>query len=65
MPPVIGPSVQAKLLGAEAVNAIFGLPPLQIVAVADVVTTGLGFTVTMIVKGIPGHEPVVEVGVTK
>ena len=64
MPPVIVPIIQVKLLGAEAVNAIFGLTPLQIVAVVGVVTTGPGFTVTVIVKGIPGHEPVVEVGVT-
>jgi hypothetical protein len=65
MPPVIVPSTQAKLLGTEAVNAIFGLTPLQIVLVAGVpVTTGPGLTVTVIVKGVPGQEPVVEVGVT-
>lgn len=64
MPPELVPSVQEKLLGIVAANAMFGLVPLQIVAVDDVVTTGAGFTVTVIVSGIPGHVPVVAVGVT-
>jgi hypothetical protein len=64
MPPVIVPIIHVKLLGADAVKLIFGLKPLQIVAIAGVVTTGTGLTVTVIVKGVPGHEPVVEVGVT-
>jgi uncharacterized protein Usg len=63
MLPVIVPIIQVKLLGADAVKLIFGLTPLQIVAVVGVVTTGTGLIVTVIVKGVPGHEPVVEVGV--
>jgi hypothetical protein len=41
-----------------------GPVPLQIIAVLGVVTTGFGFTVTVMVKGVPGQEPDVEVGVT-
>jgi hypothetical protein len=47
--PVIVPIVQLKVLDAEAVRLIFVAPPLQIAAVLAVVTTGLGFTVTVIV----------------
>jgi hypothetical protein len=49
MLPVIVPIVHAKLLGALAVNAMFGLVPLQVLAVLAVVTAGVGLTVTMIV----------------
>jgi hypothetical protein len=49
MPPVIVPIVQEKLLGTLDVNAIFGPVPLQILAVAGLVTVGVGFTVTVIV----------------
>jgi hypothetical protein len=56
--------VQVKLLGAVAVRAIFGPVPLQIFAVAALVTDGFGLTVTVIVKAAPVHVPVVEVGVT-
>jgi hypothetical protein len=49
MLPVIVPTVQVKVLGAEAVNAIFVAVALQITAVFAVVTTGVGFTVTVIV----------------
>jgi hypothetical protein len=49
IPPVIVPMVQAKVLGALAVKAMFGLVPLQIDAVAEFVTVGVGFTVTVIV----------------
>jgi hypothetical protein len=59
------PIVQAKLLGTDAVNPIFVVPPLQILAVFAVVTIGFGLTVTVMVYGFPGHEPVLEVGVTK
>lgn len=48
MLPVIVPTVQVNVLGADAVNAILVAVPLQIAAVFDVVTTGVGFTVTMI-----------------
>jgi hypothetical protein len=46
--PVIVPTVQVKVLGIEDVKLIAGLDPLQVIAVAGVVTTGDGFTVTMI-----------------
>jgi hypothetical protein len=65
IPPVIEPIVHVKLLGEEAVKEIFGPVPLHIVAVPGVVATGVGFTVTVIVKGVPGHEPVADVGVTR
>jgi hypothetical protein len=39
--------VQVKLLGAVAVRAIFGPVPLQIFAVAALVTDGFGLTVTV------------------
>lgn len=49
MLPVIVPTVQVNVLGAEDVNAIFVAVALQIVAVLAVVTTGVGFTVTVMV----------------
>jgi hypothetical protein len=63
IPPVTAPIAQVKLPGTEAVNAILGLVPLQIVVVPAVKTTGAGFTVTVIVWAGPTQEPVVEVGV--
>jgi hypothetical protein len=42
--------VQVKLLGAVAVRAIFVPDPLQIFAVAALVTDGFRLTVTVIVK---------------
>lgn len=62
---VIVPIVQVKLLAALDVNAMFVEAPLQILLVAEFVTAGDGFTVTVIVEGLPAHEPLVEVGVTK
>ena len=65
MPPVIVPIVQVNVLAALAVRPILVVPLLQIAAVLAVVTTGLGFTVTVMVYGAPGHAGVaVEVGVT-
>ena len=64
MPPVIVPIVHVNVLGALAVKLILGPVPLQVVAVLAVVTTGFGFTVTVMVKGVPVHEPDVEVAVT-
>ena len=64
IPPVIVPTVQLKLLGADAVKAIFGPVPLQVEAVLAVVTTGVGFTVTVMVYAGPVQSPVVDVGVT-
>jgi hypothetical protein len=44
MPPVIVPIVQLNVLGALAVKLIFGPVPLQVLAVAELVTAGVGFT---------------------
>jgi hypothetical protein len=49
MPPVIAPIVQVKLLGALDVKVIFGPVPLQMLAAAELVTVGVGLTVTVIV----------------
>ena len=49
MPPVMVPIVQVKLLGTLAVRLTFGPVPLQVAAVLGVVTTGVGFTVTVMV----------------
>jgi len=65
MLPVIVPSVHAKVLCALDVNTIFGPAPLHVLAVALLVTTGVGLTVTTMLYGEPTHEPVVEVGVTR
>ncbi len=62
--PVIVPIVHVNVLATLAVKAMFVPVPLQIVFVAAVVTVGAGFTVTVIVREVPGHEPVIEVGVT-
>jgi hypothetical protein len=64
MPPVMFPIVQLKVEGALEVSVMFGLVALQIVAAGALVTAGVGFTVTVIVKGAPGHPPAMEVGVT-
>ena len=64
IPPVIVPIVHAKVLGAEAVNAMAGLVPLQVLAVGKVVTVGVGLTETLIVYVGPVHNPATEVGVT-
>jgi galactitol-specific phosphotransferase system IIC component len=64
IPPVIVPIVQLKLAGALDVRLILVLVLLQIDVVAGLVTTGVGFTVTVIVYGAPAQLPVVEVGVT-
>jgi ABC-type proline/glycine betaine transport system permease subunit len=64
IPPVIVPTVHAKLLGALAVSAILVPVLLHIAFVAAVVTAGVGLTVTVIVYGDPTQPPVVDVGVT-
>jgi hypothetical protein len=46
--PVIAPIVQAKLLGVLDVKEIFGPVPLQVLAVGELVTIGVGLTVTVI-----------------
>src|SRR6266540_1389536 len=65
IPPVMVPMVQLNVLAALAVKLILVEAPLQMDFVAAVVTAGLGFTVTVIVKALPAHEPAVEVGVTR
>lgn len=65
IPPKTVPIVHEKLLDVLAVSEIFGLVPLQIVAVGELVTTGVGLTVTTILRAVPGHEPVTDVGVTR
>jgi hypothetical protein len=49
IPPVTVPIVQLNVLLAVDVSEMFVVPPLQIVALFAVVTTGLGLTVTVIV----------------
>lgn len=49
MPPVTVPIVQLNVLAALAASAMLGFVPLQTAAVAGVVTTGRGLTVTVIV----------------
>lgn len=64
MPPDVEPIVQEKLLGVLDVNKIFALVPLQTLVVGELVTIGVGLTVTIIVNGAPEQEPAMEVGVT-
>ena len=46
------------------VSGIFTAEPPQIFADAGLVITAIGLIVTVTVWGVPGHPPVVEVGVT-
>jgi len=62
--PVLVPKVHAKFEAALAVRLILGPVPLQVLVVVDVVTAGVGFTVTVILVADPVQEPTVEVGVT-
>ena len=65
MLPVMVPTVQVKVLGVLAVSAILVAVPLQMVAVFAVVTTGEGFTVTVMICVFKPWHPTaaVEVGV--
>jgi uncharacterized protein Usg len=65
MPPVFVPIVQLKLPGVLDVKAMFVLVPLQMLFVAEFVTTGVGLTVTTILYGEPMHPSGFEVGVTR
>ena len=61
-PPVIVPMVQLKVAPATLLlSAILVVAPLQMVVELDVVTFGVGLTVTTMLVGIPGHELAVEV----
>jgi hypothetical protein len=64
--PATVPIVHANVLGVLAVKAILVAMPLQIAAVGAVVTSGVGWTVTvaMILNAVPTH-PFSEVGVTR
>ena len=62
--PILVPNVHANVLVVLAANVIFGLVPLQIVAVLELNTAGLGFIVTVIAVELPIHDPAVDVGVT-
>ena len=62
--PVIAPIAHVKPLVVLAVKAIFGLVPLHVLTVDELVMDGVGNTVTVIAKGVPVHKPAVEVGVT-
>lgn len=65
MAPVIVPIVQLNVLVAVAASEILVAVPLQIEAVLAVVMAGVGFTVTVMVYGVPGQlVDAVEVGVT-
>jgi len=64
MPPVMVPTVQVNVLGTVEIRAMLGLAPLQIIAVFEVVITGAGLTVNVMVKGAPTHAPIEDVGVT-
>ena len=62
--PVFVPRVHAKLLAADDVRLMLGPVPLQIVALADPVYSGVGFTVTVMAVFGPAHDPATEVGIT-
>jgi len=64
MPPVIAPKVQEKVEGIFDVRLKFVDVPVQIVSALLLVTKGFGCTVTVIVKGLPGQDPAIDVGVT-
>jgi hypothetical protein len=64
MPPVLVPSVHAKVLAMLAVRLILGLVPVQILSAVAEVKEGGGKTVIVISVADPAHEPTVEVGVT-
>jgi hypothetical protein len=49
MPPVTVPTVQVNVLGTLEVKEILGPAPLQVLAVGELVTIGLGLTVTVMV----------------
>ncbi len=59
----MAPIVQLKVLATLAVKEIFGPTPLHVVAVAELLTTGVGFTVTVIVNAAPTQLPPLDAGV--
>ena len=73
-PLVVNPETPAVALAVQA-KEVPAIPELRVTAVVlppeqmvcdnvEFVTVGKGFTVTVMVYGAPGHDPVVEVGVT-
>ena len=65
IPPVIAPIVQEKLLATLEVKDMLGPEPLQVLALAALVTNGTGFTITVMVYTEPTQVPEVDVGVIK
>jgi hypothetical protein len=66
IPPVIVPNVHVKVLGVVADSDILASAPLQMIAEAGVIIAGSGFTVTVIVYGVPAQLVLaVDVGVTR
>jgi hypothetical protein len=62
IPPVIVPMVQSNVAPETLLTkAIFVVDPLHIVVGLDVVTFGVGLTVTTMLVGLPEHELAVAV----
>jgi hypothetical protein len=57
-------AIQLKLEATFAVNEIFSVFPLQMVAVFALVMDGVGSTVTLKVCDVPAQVPALDVGVT-
>ena len=64
IPPAVAPMVQVNEAVVLAVRVMPVDEPEQILSVGSVVTTGPGFTVTVIVTGSPKQASEVERGVT-
>ena len=62
--PTMAPIVHVKVLAVLADKNKVVPVPLHIVFVEVFVILGVGYTVTVIVKGLPTQEPAVDVGVT-
>ena len=63
IPPVIIPMVHVKVQGTDEVRTRFCGMSLHTELVAGFVTTGVGFTVTVIVNDGPEQVPAMETGV--
>ena len=55
------PIVQVKLLGTLDASAILGLVPLQILTEGELVTIGVGLTVTVIIYGTPAQLSLIHI----
>ena len=67
IPPVLVPSVQAKVLGMEAVSGVVVKELLHTLSVTIEVSAGFGFTVTITAFGGPTHvgAPDIVVGIAR